>query len=241
MAAALTSRLPPEWVTWEPETLKEELSTAFNRSEVSSLNWEKIQAVRTIILSQAPWESWAAFAVILQPINNLVTDFVVMQHPTPSQCAFTVVVLKSLGGHGFSDEVQSYIASAFLNDGITYTPSPVDFVQEKTLEPRHRCLDCNWTGEGHFVSRCWSCKSERLHFFTKRDITSIQDRYEQVINQIETQDGDHDILSDESIEDTQTAKLLVVRDYLLHRNKLLVEQVRRLNVSAIPSAPYRRG
>ena len=233
LAAALTSTLGAEWVLWEPETLRAELEEAFNRSEVSTLNWDQIQAVRTCLLVPSPWENWSVFARVCPPINNNILDFETLQKPTAAQCAFCVHVMAELGDHKWSDEVEQFIAAAHLDESIVYLPPPVDFAQEWSSEPRVRCQDCGWRGDD-VGPVCWGCGSSKLDHYTERDPAPVKKRYDEIVAQIE-KTGDHDLLREDSTEDVQTAKLLVVRGYLEHRQSQLEEQVRLLNVSTLPT------
>lgn len=236
LVGALLSALGAEWVLWEPETLRDSIAGHFNRSEISTLNWEKIQAARTCIASSSPWKSWSAFTVCAQPINNNIVDFQTLQPPTPAQCCFAVHVMNELGDHGWDDEVERYIAASFLAEDITYLPPPVEFAQDWVSEKHVKCLSCGWVGDDLGQPACWACGSRKLEHYVERDPTHVRARYDHIVAQGE----DHDLLTEETGEDVQTAKLLVIRGYLEHRQKQLDEQVRLLNVSPIPSRRDRR-
>lgn len=226
----LTSEFGPEWILWEPETIKEECEV-FGKSGISKLNWEKIQSIRVALSVPSPWKNWSVFCTVNQPINNNIASFITLQQPSTAQCAFTVSVLSQLDDHDYSPDVQKFIAASAMDEGVTYLPPPLNFAQEWIKEPKYKCNSCGWVGEGLNRAACWNCTSADVMTYNEREVDHIKQRYEEIMDQIENNDGDHDLLKDDVPEDVQTAKLLVVHDYLQYRDWLLKEQIRILNVS----------
>jgi hypothetical protein len=218
LASVLVEHLDPEWVLWEPETLREEILSVFKKSDISTLVWQKIQAVRTCIAVESPWKNYGVFAVVLQPINNNLVDFVSLQQPTLAQCAFAVTVLQEIDDHVFSDEVERFVAAEALDDGVVCLPRVLSFAQEWVTEPRYRCA-CGWVGDAREVDTCWRCGGSSLKRFSVFDPSPVQKRYDEFVKK-----ADRSALSLDDGIDVQVSKLLMIDGYLSYRNRLKTEQ-----------------
>lgn len=214
-----------DWLGWEAETLWSEIQRVFKQPPLPVHNKNKIQAIRTAHVVESPWTDWETFVVVSQSLNNNIPNFQVLHKPTPAQIANTVNVLGRIAEREFSDEVQKFIAACFLDEGIYYLPPPVDFAQDEASMLRYRCSKCGNIDRDDSNEECDVCGAPESDLVKepKFNIVPVKARYEKIVSQGE----DHDELQ-ETEEDVQVAKLLVVSDYIAHRDQQLAEQTRAL-------------
>jgi hypothetical protein len=117
------------WLDWEYETLEHLIPRDFGIDRVSDLNMSKIQAVKTLHLSDTFWKRWEVFCWVAMPLNALFPDFKVMQVPTVYQCMLAVDTAKRIRGDvQWSDEICAYLAVVHRHDGVMIPQAPLDFV-----------------------------------------------------------------------------------------------------------------
>lgn len=210
-----------EWLAWEAETLWAEIQRVFKQPPLPLHNRNKIQAVRTAHVVESPWEDWETFVPVNQSLNNNLPNFQVLHKPTPSQIMNTVNILGRIRDVEFSPDVQKFIAACFLDESIYYLPPPVDFSQDEAAMLRYRCTKCGNMDRDDENDHCDVCGAPEkfLKKEPKFDVEPVRKRFEQIVAQGE----DHDELQ-ETVEDIQTAKLLVAMDYTAHRDRQLKEQ-----------------
>lgn len=203
-----------EALTWEGETLREELKKTFKQGTISNLNWEMIQATRTCRVTSSPWRAWEVFLLVCQALNNNIPDFQVLQKPTPAQILNALTIMKYLDNHALTEEVEQFIAAAFLDEGIFYLPPPANVAQEWASEPRYVCSKCGKVDLDYDNNMCDSCGAPQkyLEKVFARDYRPVEQRY----NQCVLLGRNRDVLQENWV-DVQVAKLLVARDYVLQR------------------------
>lgn len=119
-----------EYLLWEGETLELRIPIDFHSPRISDLNIAKIQAMRTLHLTDAFWERWEVFNWCTMPLNSLHTDFEVLQVPTAIQCLIACDIAHKVRKHvDWSSEVKTFISTVFLHDGLLYPLAPCDFVE----------------------------------------------------------------------------------------------------------------
>lgn len=221
----LLKKYGPIWLTWEAETLWDEIADDFKQN-VSASNASKIQAVRTCHLVETPWKAWEAFNPVAQALNNNIPDFRSLQKPTPAQVILTVTLLNIIKRETFSIEVEKYIAACFLDESIYYLPPPVDFAQTQAMRLRYRCNKCGRIDVDEDNQMCDSCGAPQSQLVKEPtwDPAPVEKRYNEIIKQ----GKDHDVLQ-ETVVDVQVAHLLVARNYVEFRNKQLREQAKAVD------------
>lgn len=214
-----------DWLAWEAETLWSEIQRVFKQPPLPVHNRNKIQAVRTAHLVEAPWTDWETFTVVSQALNNNIPNFQVLHKPTPPQIMNAVSILGRVAERMFSDEVQKFIAACFLDESLYYLPPPVDFAQDEAAMLRYRCTKCGNMDRDDSNEECDVCGAPEsaLRKEPTFDVESVKKRYKQILSQ-----GDDRDELQETVEDIQVAKLLVARDYVAHRDSQLAEQTRAL-------------
>lgn len=132
--------LGPEYYAWEPETVWQELTRLSGSPSISDVNKNKLQAVRTMHVSSAPFVAWEAFEKVVAALNGVIPNFYVMQKPTVGQLLAGVEIMLQLNSGIFSDDVSRYTAAVLLSEGVVYAPSPLNFCHY-VLEPRGTLFD----------------------------------------------------------------------------------------------------
>jgi hypothetical protein len=129
---ALTS-INPLWIEWEPETLWEEMRRAFGRVPSDAVKG-KVQAVKTLLVSDAFWRDHLAFEKIVVALNGASVLFDQYQQPSPGQIAYALKEAASIRSAPFTDEVLRYVATVCFEDGLILLPEPLDVAQDSLDE-----------------------------------------------------------------------------------------------------------
>ena len=131
LQALLRGAFGDDWLEWEAETFAPRIAEEFLGVGLSALNLSKVQAVRTLLLSDAFWERWEIFLACCMPFNGEFPDFVMMQVPSVGQ----VLIACSTAGHvrteavpAWSEELKAYIKTVYEHDGLYQTLPPANFV-----------------------------------------------------------------------------------------------------------------
>lgn len=127
---ALLKKYGPEWFEWERETLEFRIPQDFKTARISDLNYEKLQAVKTLHYVDGFWQSWQVFVVCTMALNSLFPDFEVMQVPTAVQCAVAVDNANRIRSDvQWTDEMKKYVGAICKFDGIFCPIEPIDFAE----------------------------------------------------------------------------------------------------------------
>lgn len=129
LAKVLLDRLGAEWITYEPETLWVEVRRVIKVSPGETLK-NKIQAVKTLLASNAFWRDYLAFEKVVMAFNNHLPSFDYHQNPSPAMIALAVSEAAKIKEGVYSDDVLRYIAAAAFQDGIIALPEPLQIAQE---------------------------------------------------------------------------------------------------------------
>ena len=122
-----------------------------------------------------------------------------------------------------SDEVEMFIAAAFLDDGVYYLPPPANVAQDWASRPQYRCRRCGKIDRDDENDVCDSCGAPDTELVRELglDYRPVMQRYDQCV----LLGDEHDVLQ-ETVIDVQVAKLLVAREYVLYRQQQLAEQLK---------------
>lgn len=231
-----------EWVSWEPETCWAEIQREF-KSQVSELTRAKIQCLRTVALTNAPWEKWQVFEKVIQGLNNNVPNFEVMQAPLLEQLYAGVDILDQLRTVEYDHEVRLFMAASVLHEEVTFVPPPLDFIQVEVSQPYYRCKDCGNQDSALFHDgTCDTCTQKfapeqglsmlpkkelvdagygkNMELLLKFDPTEVETRWEAVKEKPASE-----IELEENRVDIQVGKLLAARDYMNIRRRQLADQL----------------
>jgi ribosomal protein L37E len=210
----LLDKYGPQWLTWEPETIWDEIADDFKQT-VSIHDASKIQAMKTLHVVETPWKAWEAFVPVCQAINNNIPDFRSLYKPTLAQASYAVRIMNLVNpDEQFSEEVSKFIAACFLDDDVVYLPPPVDFAQDEAMMLQYRCTKCDRIDVDEDNMMCDHCGAPQSALVKEPtwDPKPVKERYDQVVKQ----GDDHDVLQEIGV-DIQVAKLLVVSNYIDYR------------------------
>lgn len=129
LAKVLLDRLGAEWITYEPETLWVEVRRVTKANPGETLK-NKIQAVKTLLASNAFWKDYLAFEKVVMAFNNHLPSFDYHQNPSPAMIALAVSEAAKIKEEVYSDDVLRYIAAAAFQEGIIALPEPLNIAQE---------------------------------------------------------------------------------------------------------------
>ena len=230
------------WLGWEAETVWAEIQRVFS-TQISELARAKIQTIKTIHVSNGPWEAWQVFEKIIQGLNNNVPKWEFMQAPSLEELYAGMDILESIRVVDFSDEVKGYMAAAILHEDVIFCPPPLDIVQVEVTQPYYLCKDCGNQDDALFHDGiCDTCshkfdaeqgfsfepspdfkgKGRNTEIVLKFDPDATQSLWDSVKDK-KTADVADSI--PETAEGTQVAKLLLARDYMNVRRKQLADQL----------------
>jgi hypothetical protein len=238
---ALLKTFGLEWWTWEQETIEAEIQRVF-KSQISEHAKAKIQTIKTLHVSDGPWQSWHVFEKIMQGLNNNLPDWQLMQAPSLDQLYAGIDMMDSIRAEEFADEVKLYIAAAVLNEDVFFVPQPLEFAQPEVAQPYWHCKDCGNEDSALFHDGiCDTCtkrfdfgsfdmqpdpellaagKGKNCTLALRFDPDAVEKRWKEVqhlpTDKVELQEEQADI---------QVAKLLIARDYMNIRRRQLAEQL----------------
>lgn len=188
-----------DWFEWEPETLWREIMDDFRTPSISDHVKSKIQATRTVHITDWSFTKWEIFCVLIQALNNNIPDFEIMRKPTTAQLFAGVDMMTHIRKDVlWSQEIQQWCGAALLDVGVTYAPPPIAFCQDEILEIQEEL--------GNPV-----------------DPEPIREKYRVVASQ-----PLEEVELVENRIDIQVAKLLIARDYMNMRRGQMTQQLRVL-------------
>lgn len=241
----LTKAFDHDWVIWEPETLKAEIIREFKAPSVSTHNWNKIQAARTMLNSDLFWNDWATFEKVIQAFNNNVPRFDILQVCTVAQLMAGVDIANTIKKGEFGDDVKSYTAVCAVENGIPAVTAPLVYAERALAAPMYRCLDCgNVDTDDLDDGKCDVCSQRytkvhnldrkaapylppdtgtNIKRFLKRDPRPVLSLFSKI------KDLPHFEANPDSDVDVPAAKLAVAYKYMLFRRQQLAEQAKEIS------------
>lgn len=126
----LLRKYGPEWMMWEPETLVWRIPQDFRTTDVSDLNLEKIQAVKTLHFTDSPWQDWEAFLPCCMAVNGIFPDFDVLQAPTVAQVLIAVDIFNKVRQDvPWSEELKVFLGCVWRHEAQFCPIAPAEFVE----------------------------------------------------------------------------------------------------------------
>lgn len=123
----MISEFGPSYLGWEPETCWYEVKKTFG-GNISEVNKNKLQAVRTAHTTDTPYQKWEMFDLVCAGFVGSSPRFDLIQKPSPHRASFALDVLSQIKEEvPISKEVYKYCGASMLDYGMVYGPG--------TLEP----------------------------------------------------------------------------------------------------------
>jgi hypothetical protein len=130
---ALLRRYGPLWLTWEPETLELRVPVDFHTQSLSSLNLDKLMAVKTLHLGDEFWKRWEIFSACTNPLNDVFAEFEVMQVPTYAEVIVAADIARQIRTDvTWSEELETYIRTVMEHDGVLVGIEPLEKIRPFT-------------------------------------------------------------------------------------------------------------
>ena len=235
-----------DWLEWEPETLRTEITRHYPHG-ISELNWNQVQAVKTLHVHDAPWADYEAFVPVILALNNNIPVFTVLQKPSVANLLAGVDIMNDVREEPFSGEVSRFCAACFLDEGVVYAPPPLDFIQGDLSQPMYYCPDCGSHIEDVPADGICDVCSERFidghpaNFRPNPEVvekirqtgegtnikTYLARPFKEVKERLAAFRATENTLQ-EDVVDIQVAKLVVAEDYMHYRRQQLRDQTRAL-------------
>jgi hypothetical protein len=128
---ALMKEYGPEWLEWEMPLLAAKVRMDFKTQSISTLNIDKIQAVKTLHLVDTFWSEWLVFNPCTQALSGMHAEFRVLSAPTVPQAMIAVDIAAKLRSDlPYSLEVKGFLSAVHIHDGMLVPIDPLaDFVE----------------------------------------------------------------------------------------------------------------
>jgi hypothetical protein len=150
-----------DWIHFDPESLIMAIDKKIAPHSISRKNINKLLAVKSIVTTDAVFDSWELFLALFQSLNNIPLSLEVMNiTETPLPFLFnTVSIMNTIRKQEFGAEVRKFCAAIFLHENVSYTPEPLEFCQAEVAQPKFECKKCGTTGSAlpPFTGSCPSC------------------------------------------------------------------------------------
>lgn len=128
----MLSAFGPEYLGWEAETCWDEIRSTWGVT-VSDIGKNKIQAVRTIYVSQEVGSEWEVFEKVAAGLVGVPPRIEVMQRPTAARAAVALDIITTVRPESdVKDEVYRYCSAVLRDHGMVYGP--------EVLEPANKFL-----------------------------------------------------------------------------------------------------
>jgi len=137
----LLNELAPAWLEWEPETVWSTMKKYIGQ-EPNLMVKTKLNAMKLLHTSEAPWEDWEAFLPVCVALNHGIPNFEVASKPKVAELFVCVKAMRTLRPLPFSEEVTRFAAACCLDEGVFFTPPPLEFLQPILDIADYRCTQC---------------------------------------------------------------------------------------------------
>lgn len=133
LAEALKNKFGDEWKTWTPETLYHEITDELG--DMSSSDWELVQALRAYLTTDFFWTSAGAFENIVLAVNGVDVNPASVQIALPEEMAYALKALKGLREQPteWARDVRGYVRMAMDTEGFVVYPEDLKDFEDKDL------------------------------------------------------------------------------------------------------------
>lgn len=235
------------FLSWDSDALWQTVQQDFG--SISELNKNKIQAVRTLLISDDPWLNWEAFLPICMTLNNNIPIFSYIEKPTVIQLMAAIDMMNTIRKEIFADEIARFIAACFWDESVFYAPEPLSFAQDRISRKTYKCLDCGNIDEYDLEDGiCDNCaqrfsdsklnfkvpqdrleyikqtgQGTRLQIYYEYPFAAVKDRLEKYLN-------NPGITLRENATDIQVAHLYTALKYIKDKQKQAIKQMQNLGL-----------
>jgi hypothetical protein len=129
----LNDKFGAKWLGWEPESLLYSINDEYGTHPDPVVS-NKIMALKVLLKSDEPWESWNVFEKIAVAFNHRIPNFALMDYLSPSEINRAIKSIGDIRDDAWGDEVMSYIAAVCHEHGLSYLPEGLKIAQDKLDE-----------------------------------------------------------------------------------------------------------
>ena len=147
-----------EWFGWLTDTLLVEVRRKFGN--ISDVNKLKLLAVRSLHANDVFWTDWEVFEKVLLSLVGVPPKWDMLN---PIEAPFLVAgvdIANKVRTEEFSNEIDRYIATCLIHDGLFVAPPPLAHVQPLLAKKTYKCGDCGKVGaidKDTFNGTCTDC------------------------------------------------------------------------------------
>ncbi len=203
---------------------------------LSREDFNKIMAIKTLYVTDAPWDEWEIFLTIMQTLNGLPINLeciYLTDNPLP-YLYNAVEIMNTVRKQDFNEEISRFCAAIFLHENVHYAPEPLQFCQIYISQPKYHCKNCGKIGPAlppfNFV--CEDCgkvydlsekeksfnfkpvelnkENTNIELTLEYPIEDIRKRYEELKAKY---DEGHEIDIQENEIDIQVGKILLAKEF----------------------------
>lgn len=241
-------------LTWAPETISTIVNTYVEPNKLSNSNFNKIMAIKTLLVTDAIWDNWELFLPMVQSLNGLPLSREVLyitDHPLP-YLYNAVNIMNMVRKQDFSEEIARFCAAVFLHENVYYAPEDLEFCQLYISNPKYKCKTCGQEGSAlpPFNYICPSCskmfdasEKDRLFNFQPKVLdkstTNTEIRLENEYNEVKERflELQKELKENQTAEikenhiDQQCKNLLISLEYEEKQNDKLALELHRYNLT----------
>lgn len=116
----------PDYLAWEPETIAHEIQLTFGVT-VAEVSRQKIEAVRSIYVADAPGAEWPAFEIVAAGLTGIAPRPGIMQRASPVRAGLALeCILYIRDAKYIGEEIYRYCAAVLMDHGLVYGPGPLE-------------------------------------------------------------------------------------------------------------------
>ena len=114
-----------ESLEWESQALRQSIIKELGAKSISVVNWQKIEAFRSLLVSSSCWEAWEVFENIILALNNVIPDPTTLQKCSIAQLLNGVNIVNKIRKETWSEEVYKYIGACAMDQGVHLATKPI--------------------------------------------------------------------------------------------------------------------
>lgn len=236
------------WITWDSVVIQKELSL---KMSISKEDFNKIMAIKTLYVTDAPWDEWEVFLTLVQTLNGLPInlDFIYLTDNPLPYLYNAVEIMNLVRKQDFNEEISRFCAAIFLHENVQYVPEPLQFCQIYVSQPKYHCKNCGKIGPAlppfNFVcedcGKVYDIEEKDNHFNFQptelnKDTTNIELTLEYPIAEIRKRyeeskakfDRGEEVIIEETELDVQVGKLLLAKEFTDLQSEILAREIKTI-------------
>jgi ribosomal protein L37E len=178
------NELYPDWVVLDSEATLA-LLRSIVEGGVGPYVRNKVNALKTVHSSEAPWEDWEVFQWVCQSFADQIADFSNVCRLELGDLFVGVDAINTVRKMPFSDEVSRWVAADCLDLGLVWVPRPLNFANKVMGIADYRCLRCgniDLDEDNKKCDRCHAPESFLIKQYKYMDPTEVEQAWKTIQN-----------------------------------------------------------